>query len=151
LVIFSDLFYRVLAECPVVIDRLLQQLQLLFGLAQLLEHATLLEDRVRLQQILACLVWPDQGGFRVVAHDYHQNSYNLLRLRQLGACLPEQVSFKHLDFLQLLQRLLEVTSLYVDKCNVAFDFARAHIVHAVRSLINLEGLLEVAQSLFDQV
>ena len=136
-----------------VFQCLLEKLDLLFCFTKLLDHSSLLKNRMRLQQVVASLVRADHCANRfrigVVSHDYHENADDLLRFCQLCALVSVEVNLQLLDLLELTKRVFEVAPPDVNKSNVALDLARSDVLHTVAALVDLKSLLQVDKSLTD--
>ena len=65
----------------------MEEFELLLGLTQLLDHASLFEDGVGLHEVLTSIISINRFLIRCVLHNDHESADDLLRLGKLGACV----------------------------------------------------------------
>ena len=61
----------------------MEKLELLFGLPQLLHHASLLKDRVSLHEVLTSIICINRFLIGCVLHNDHERADDFLRLGEL--------------------------------------------------------------------
>ena len=115
-----------------ILQCLSQKLQLLLGLAQLLQHSSLFKNGMGCHEILTSRVSADKLiVLCIIAHDNHQNANDFLRLRKLGTRITVEFSLQLFNLLQLAESILKIATSDVYKGNIPLDFTSAHVLHTI--------------------
>lgn len=149
-VLLPDPVDFILYEGELILFRsLAQHLDLLLGLPKMFQHAALLEDCMRRHQVFPSFVNVEDSAFSHGANVDHQGADNLLSFGDLSGLIPVEVLLNLLHFLQLFEGFFKLFASNVDQSHVPLDLAGAHVLHAIRVLVNFQCSLQVNEGLGD--